>query len=115
MNCGTNEYNFLKAWYRIDKGFYDLHGTRIWKACIQATVPCFQESRDFVMEIWIQNLQYYERVVHSTKIETICIISFVLWMFLAPIVIGVSMASMMELSLTWRGFLSAITSNIAFT
>ncbi|KAH7446341.1 hypothetical protein KP509_01G052100 [Ceratopteris richardii] len=42
-------------------------------------------------------------------------IPFVLWMSLAPVVIGVSMASMTELSFNWLGFLSAMTSNIAFT
>ncbi|KAI5059400.1 hypothetical protein GOP47_0025719 [Adiantum capillus-veneris] len=38
-----------------------------------------------------------------------------LWLSLAPVVLGVSMASMTELSFNWLGFLSAMTSNIAFT
>lgn len=38
-----------------------------------------------------------------------------LWLSLAPVVIGVSMASLTELSFNWLGFLSAMTSNIAFT
>lgn len=38
-----------------------------------------------------------------------------LWLSLAPVVIGVSMASMTELSFNWLGFTSAMTSNIAFT
>lgn len=42
-------------------------------------------------------------------------IPFVLWLSLAPVVIGVSMASLTELSFNWTGFLSAMTSNIAFT
>ncbi|KAH7425004.1 hypothetical protein KP509_11G036700 [Ceratopteris richardii] len=42
-------------------------------------------------------------------------IPFSLWLSLAPVVIGVSMASLTELSFNWLGFLSAMTSNIAFT
>ncbi|KAJ7542109.1 hypothetical protein O6H91_10G090300 [Diphasiastrum complanatum] len=38
-----------------------------------------------------------------------------LWLSLAPVVLGVSMASLTELSFNWTGFLSAMTSNIAFT
>jgi solute carrier family 35 protein E1 len=38
-----------------------------------------------------------------------------LWLSLAPVVIGVSMASMTELSFNWTGFTSAMISNIAFT
>ncbi|KAI3452902.1 hypothetical protein Pfo_009565 [Paulownia fortunei] len=38
-----------------------------------------------------------------------------LWLSLAPVVIGVSMASMTELSFNWIGFTSAMISNIAFT
>ncbi|MCO5608017.1 hypothetical protein L7F22_062220 [Adiantum nelumboides] len=38
-----------------------------------------------------------------------------LWLSLAPVVLGVSMASMTELSFNWLGFTSAMTSNIAFT
>ncbi|KAL0327130.1 UNVERIFIED_CONTAM: Triose phosphate/phosphate translocator, chloroplastic [Sesamum angustifolium] len=38
-----------------------------------------------------------------------------LWLSLAPVVIGVSMASMTELSFNWTGFISAMISNIAFT
>ncbi|KAL0372505.1 UNVERIFIED_CONTAM: Triose phosphate/phosphate translocator, chloroplastic [Sesamum calycinum] len=38
-----------------------------------------------------------------------------LWLSLAPVVIGVSMASMTELSFNWTGFVSAMISNIAFT
>ncbi|MCO5610605.1 hypothetical protein L7F22_064844 [Adiantum nelumboides] len=42
-------------------------------------------------------------------------IPFTLWLSLTPVVIGVSMASMTELSFNWLGFISAMTSNIAFT
>ncbi|KAL2519292.1 Triose phosphate/phosphate translocator TPT [Abeliophyllum distichum] len=42
-------------------------------------------------------------------------IPFSLWMSLAPVVIGVSMASLTELSFNWTGFISAMISNIAFT
>ncbi|PIN11469.1 Glucose-6-phosphate/phosphate and phosphoenolpyruvate/phosphate antiporter [Handroanthus impetiginosus] len=38
-----------------------------------------------------------------------------LWLSLAPVVIGVSMASMTELSFNWTGFISAMISNISFT
>ncbi|GBG68781.1 hypothetical protein CBR_g3321 [Chara braunii] len=42
-------------------------------------------------------------------------ISLPIWLSLAPVVFGVSMASMTELSFNWIGFLSAMTSNVAFT
>jgi len=42
-------------------------------------------------------------------------ISLPLWLSLAPIVIGVSAASMTELSFNWKGFISAMTANVAFT
>lgn len=42
-------------------------------------------------------------------------IPFSLWLSLAPVVIGVSMASLTELSFNWTGFVSAMISNIAFT
>ncbi|XP_031491489.1 triose phosphate/phosphate translocator, chloroplastic-like isoform X2 [Nymphaea colorata] len=42
-------------------------------------------------------------------------IPFPLWLSLAPVVIGVSMASLTELSFNWTGFVSAMISNIAFT
>lgn len=42
-------------------------------------------------------------------------IPFTLWLSLMPVVIGVSMASLTELSFNWLGFVSAMTSNIAFT
>ncbi|KAJ9563859.1 hypothetical protein OSB04_009019 [Centaurea solstitialis] len=42
-------------------------------------------------------------------------IPFSLWMSLAPVVIGVSMASLTELSFNWLGFTSAMISNISFT
>eukprot|EP00249_Psilotum_nudum_P016953 c26073_g2_i1 orf=515-1918(-) len=42
-------------------------------------------------------------------------IPFALWLSLAPVVIGVSMASLTELSFNWLGFSSAMISNIAFT
>lgn len=38
-----------------------------------------------------------------------------LWLSLTPVVLGVSMASMTELSFNWIGFTSAMISNIAFT
>ncbi|XP_048318256.2 triose phosphate/phosphate translocator, chloroplastic [Ziziphus jujuba] len=38
-----------------------------------------------------------------------------LWLSLLPVVIGVSMASMTELSFNWTGFISAMISNISFT
>ncbi|XP_062162396.1 triose phosphate/phosphate translocator, chloroplastic-like [Alnus glutinosa] len=38
-----------------------------------------------------------------------------LWLSLAPVVFGVSMASLTELSFNWTGFISAMISNIAFT
>ncbi|KAI9389809.1 hypothetical protein POPTR_008G095200v4 [Populus trichocarpa] len=38
-----------------------------------------------------------------------------LWLSLAPVVIGVSVASLTELSFNWTGFISAMISNIAFT
>ncbi|KAL5759374.1 hypothetical protein ACOSP7_017898 [Xanthoceras sorbifolium] len=38
-----------------------------------------------------------------------------LWLSLAPVVLGVSMASLTELSFNWLGFISAMISNIAFT
>ncbi|XP_047332512.1 triose phosphate/phosphate translocator, chloroplastic-like [Impatiens glandulifera] len=38
-----------------------------------------------------------------------------LWLSLAPVVIGVSMASLTELSFNWTGFISAMISNAAFT
>ncbi|XP_021294894.1 triose phosphate/phosphate translocator, chloroplastic isoform X1 [Herrania umbratica] len=42
-------------------------------------------------------------------------IPFSLWLSLAPVVIGVSMASLTELSFNWTGFISAMISNISFT
>ncbi|XP_039024794.1 triose phosphate/phosphate translocator, chloroplastic-like [Hibiscus syriacus] len=42
-------------------------------------------------------------------------ISLSLWLSLSPVVIGVSMASLTELSLNWTGFISAMILNIAFT
>uniref|UniRef100_A0A7N0UBA1 Sugar phosphate transporter domain-containing protein n=1 Tax=Kalanchoe fedtschenkoi TaxID=63787 RepID=A0A7N0UBA1_KALFE len=42
-------------------------------------------------------------------------IPFSLWLSLAPVVIGVSMASLTELSFNWTGFISAMISNGAFT
>lgn len=42
-------------------------------------------------------------------------IPFTLWLSLAPVVIGVSMASLTELSFNWTGFISAMISNISFT
>lgn len=38
-----------------------------------------------------------------------------LWLSLAPVVIGVSMASLTELSFNWLGFVSAMIANISFT
>lgn len=42
-------------------------------------------------------------------------IPFSLWLSLAPVVLGVSVASLTELSFNWLGFVSAMISNIAFT
>ncbi|XP_025015165.1 triose phosphate/phosphate translocator, chloroplastic isoform X1 [Ricinus communis] len=42
-------------------------------------------------------------------------IPITLWLSLAPVVIGVSMASLTELSFNWIGFISAMISNISFT
>ncbi|XXG61447.1 hypothetical protein AAC387_Pa05g0060 [Persea americana] len=42
-------------------------------------------------------------------------IPFALWLSLAPVVLGVSMASLTELSFNWVGFISAMISNISFT
>ncbi|KAL3522339.1 hypothetical protein ACH5RR_015173 [Cinchona calisaya] len=42
-------------------------------------------------------------------------IPLALWLSLAPVVIGVSMASLTELSFNWTGFISAMISNISFT
>ncbi|KAG6429779.1 hypothetical protein SASPL_107832 [Salvia splendens] len=38
-----------------------------------------------------------------------------LWLSLAPVVLGVSMASLTELSFNWTGFISTMISNISFT
>ncbi|ESQ39746.1 hypothetical protein EUTSA_v10000901mg [Eutrema salsugineum] len=38
-----------------------------------------------------------------------------LWLSLAPVVLGVAMASLTELSFNWLGFISAMISNISFT
>uniref|UniRef100_A0A3B6FK75 Sugar phosphate transporter domain-containing protein n=1 Tax=Triticum aestivum TaxID=4565 RepID=A0A3B6FK75_WHEAT len=38
-----------------------------------------------------------------------------LWLSLAPVVLGVSMASLTELSFSWKGFINAMISNISFT
>ncbi|KAK6133894.1 hypothetical protein DH2020_032355 [Rehmannia glutinosa] len=38
-----------------------------------------------------------------------------LWLSLAPVVLGVSMASLTELSFNWTGFISAMISNVSFT
>jgi len=38
-----------------------------------------------------------------------------LWASLAPIVLGVSMASLTELSFNWKGFISAMIANVGFT
>ncbi|KAJ9707784.1 hypothetical protein PVL29_000045 [Vitis rotundifolia] len=42
-------------------------------------------------------------------------IPFALWLSLAPVVFGVSMASLTELSFNWTGFISAMVANFAFT
>eukprot|EP01018_Ginkgo_biloba_P015215 Gb_09224 [translate_table: standard] len=42
-------------------------------------------------------------------------IPIALWLSLAPVVLGVSMASLTELSFNWTGFISAMISNISFT
>ncbi|XP_039015542.1 triose phosphate/phosphate translocator, chloroplastic isoform X1 [Hibiscus syriacus] len=42
-------------------------------------------------------------------------IPLTLWLSLAPVIIGVSMASLTELSFNWTGFISAMISNISFT
>ncbi|KAK4723660.1 hypothetical protein R3W88_026439 [Solanum pinnatisectum] len=42
-------------------------------------------------------------------------IPLALWLSLAPVVLGVSMASLTELSFNWLGFTSAMISNISFT
>ncbi|KAK3163182.1 hypothetical protein QOZ80_1AG0000260 [Eleusine coracana subsp. coracana] len=42
-------------------------------------------------------------------------VPFSLWLSLAPVVIGVSMASLTELSFNWTGFINAMISNISFT
>lgn len=42
-------------------------------------------------------------------------IPITLWLSLAPVVIGVSLASLTELSFNWTGFISAMISNISFT
>ncbi|KAK2642370.1 hypothetical protein Ddye_024133 [Dipteronia dyeriana] len=42
-------------------------------------------------------------------------IPITLWLSLAPVVLGVSMASLTELSFNWLGFISAMISNISFT
>ncbi|CAN6444483.1 unnamed protein product [Victoria cruziana] len=42
-------------------------------------------------------------------------IPLTLWLSLAPVVLGVSMASLTELSFNWIGFISAMISNISFT
>ncbi|KAF8391304.1 hypothetical protein HHK36_023608 [Tetracentron sinense] len=42
-------------------------------------------------------------------------IPLTLWLSLAPVVLGVSMASLTELSFNWTGFISAMISNISFT
>ncbi|XP_057464078.1 triose phosphate/phosphate translocator TPT, chloroplastic isoform X1 [Actinidia eriantha] len=42
-------------------------------------------------------------------------IPLTLWLSLAPVVLGVSMASLTELSFNWVGFISAMISNISFT
>eukprot|EP00850_Spirogloea_muscicola_P006957 SM000034S12711 [mRNA] locus=s34:332971:336264:- [translate_table: standard] len=38
-----------------------------------------------------------------------------LWLSLAPVVLGVSLASLTELSFNWKGFITAMTANLAFT
>ncbi|XP_071721439.1 triose phosphate/phosphate translocator, chloroplastic-like [Rutidosis leptorrhynchoides] len=42
-------------------------------------------------------------------------IPITLWLSLLPVVLGVSMASLTELSFNWLGFISAMISNISFT
>ncbi|KAL6850152.1 hypothetical protein ACP4OV_020779 [Aristida adscensionis] len=42
-------------------------------------------------------------------------VPFSLWLSLAPVVIGVSMASLTELSFNWTGFINAMIANISFT
>ncbi|KAK9068819.1 hypothetical protein SSX86_012935 [Deinandra increscens subsp. villosa] len=42
-------------------------------------------------------------------------IPITLWLSLAPVVIGVAVASLTELSFNWLGFISAMISNISFT
>ncbi|KAK9068820.1 hypothetical protein SSX86_012936 [Deinandra increscens subsp. villosa] len=42
-------------------------------------------------------------------------IPITLWLSLAPVVLGVSVASLTELSFNWLGFISAMISNISFT
>ncbi|URD94025.1 Triose phosphate phosphate translocator [Musa troglodytarum] len=42
-------------------------------------------------------------------------IPWTLWLSLAPVVLGVSMASLTELSFNWTGFISAMISNVSFT
>ncbi|XP_044962968.1 triose phosphate/phosphate translocator, chloroplastic-like isoform X1 [Hordeum vulgare subsp. vulgare] len=42
-------------------------------------------------------------------------VPFTLWLSLAPVVIGVSIASLTELSFNWTGFINAMISNISFT
>ncbi|GJW92556.1 triose phosphate/phosphate translocator, chloroplastic [Tanacetum coccineum] len=42
-------------------------------------------------------------------------IPLLLWLSLAPVVLGVSMASLTELSFNWLGFTSAMVSKISFT
>nr|AAF86906.1 triose phosphate/phosphate translocator precursor [Mesembryanthemum crystallinum] len=42
-------------------------------------------------------------------------IPITLWLSLAPVVLGVAMASLTELSFNWTGFISAMISNISFT
>eukprot|EP00262_Sarcandra_glabra_P017693 TRINITY_DN614_c0_g1_i1.p1 TRINITY_DN614_c0_g1~~TRINITY_DN614_c0_g1_i1.p1 ORF type:complete len:410 (-),score=15.64 TRINITY_DN614_c0_g1_i1:260-1489(-) len=42
-------------------------------------------------------------------------IPLTLWLSLAPVVFGVAMASLTELSFNWTGFISAMISNISFT
>ncbi|KAB5560636.1 hypothetical protein DKX38_005593 [Salix brachista] len=42
-------------------------------------------------------------------------IPITLWLSLLPVVLGVSMASLTELSFNWTGFISAMISNISFT
>ncbi|XP_002978891.2 triose phosphate/phosphate translocator TPT, chloroplastic [Selaginella moellendorffii] len=42
-------------------------------------------------------------------------VPFALWLSLIPVVAGVSLASLTEVSFNWKGFLSAMTSNAAYT